>query len=175
MSEPLPVDVEIDPRSGAWAVHGVQMVLVPRHLITGVLAAAEQQVGFADARGVADAAGYAAAHEWCARQAVYHSLHGDALVHHYVEQLSGRGWGRFSVVALDLDSRYIDVRVDNSALADRGDGADGPTCYPFASWLAGAVDYAAGRPTEGCSAGGVEEAQCINAGASHCRLVSRSR
>lgn len=169
MPAPLPVAVDVDGTSGRWAVDGVPMILVPQHLITGVLTTAEQHAGTSGTAGALRTAGRLAARRWCEHQADHCDLSGADLVLHYLEQLGRRGWGRFTVLELDLATSHLDVRVDHSAFATRQLAAPATgACYPFASWLEGAVAYAGNRSADLR----VTENQCVAAGADHCRFRS---
>src|SRR5690606_7997797 len=96
---------------------------------------------------------------------------GADLVRHYLEQLSRRGWGRFTVVELDLATGLVDVRVDDSAFAAR-DGEATNACHPFEGWLEGAVHYAADPTAPAGAVRPVREDRCVAAGADHCRFRS---
>lgn len=171
MPAPLPVAVAVDETTGRWSVDGVPMVLVPQHLLTGVLTTAEEHAGTTSAADVMRAAGRSAARRWCEHQAVHQGLTGGDLVRHYLEQLSLRGWGRFTVLDLDLTSRSVDVRVDHSAFAVRETAAAAKgTCYPFAGWFEGAVEYAADPAAPGWTGQRVTEYRCVADGADHCRF-----
>lgn len=173
MSTPLPVQVDVDQVSGRWVVDGIPMILVPQHLLTGMLTTAERSAGTDRSAGTVHAAGYAAARHWCAQQRDHLGLHGTELVAHYLAQLGHRGWGQFTITTIDLAARTIDVRVDHSAFATRnppmpGNGA----CYPFTGWLDGAVDYAADPSARPDPTPRVAETQCVATGAEHCRFSS---
>lgn len=173
MSTHLPVAVAVDPATGRWSVDGVPMVLVPQHLLTGVLTTAEERAGTAGVVDGVHAAGYLAARQWCEHQAAHLGLAGADLVRHYLDQLSRRGWGRFTVDEIDLAARHVDVRVDHSVFAARRPAASsGGACYPFAAWLEGAVDYAADPTAAPGSGPRVTESECAADGAGHCRFRS---
>lgn len=168
----LPVHVEIDERTGRWSVDGIPMILVPQHLMVNNLAAAETALGARSAAGLVQEPGYRSAQTWCARQRAFHGLDELGVVHHYLDQLGRRGWGRFSIHSLDVAAGEAEVHVEHSALA----GADAPPgltgCYLFCGWLEGALDAA--RAGLGTAPGfRVEETACAGAGAPVCVFSAR--
>lgn len=165
MSSTIPVPVEVDPVSGQWSVDGLPMVLVPRHLITNNLRAVEEQLGYDASAALFRAPGYRSAQQWCEHQAAKHGLEGAAVVRKYLEHMSRRGWGRFTIEDLDLDRGRATVRLEDSALAARAVGRQPSACYMFAGWLEGAVDHVRPRGASGVRA---REVQCRAASAEHC-------
>ncbi|MCQ6247794.1 4-vinyl reductase [Streptomyces malaysiensis] len=165
MSEAIPIPVEVDPVSGQWSVDGLPMILVPRHLITNNLHAVEERIGYDASTTLFRAPGYHSAQQWCAHQAARHGLKGAAVVRHYLEHMSRRGWGRFTIEELDLDRGRARVRLDDSALAARAVGPQRSACYMFAGWLEGAVDHVRPRGATGVRS---REIRCRAAGAEHC-------
>lgn len=170
MTPSLPVPVDVDERTGAWSVDGIPMILAPRHMIVNNLRATEDAVGHDRSAEMLHDAGYRSAQTWCRQQCEYHSLDETAVVHHYLDQLGRRGWGRFAIRSLDLERGEAEIVVTHSSLADADGAAQRPTCYLFRSWLEGALDLAlagAGRPT----GFHVEEAACAGTGASSCTFL----
>ncbi|WP_031466566.1 4-vinyl reductase [Sciscionella sediminilitoris] len=165
MSTEIPVPVTVDPENGRWSVEGIPMVLVPRHMITNNLAAAEERLGHNGSANLIRDAGYRSAQQWCTQQRGFHGFSPDRVVAHYLEQLGNRGWGRFRIE--EHTGERIRVTLRHSALADRTTGNGTGTCYMFAAWLEGAFDFAAaetGRPRWFA----FTETGCRSTGAPHC-------
>ena len=168
MSVSLPVPVRVD--DGRWSVDGIDMVLVPRHLITNNLAAAEQELGRVRAAALIHGSGYRSAQTWCQQQERFHSLGPVAVVRHYLDQLGRRGWGRFRADELDVPTGRARIIVHRSALADHSSPGPHGTCYMFGAWLEGALDYA----TAGLGVPGrfeVRESRCASTGGPHCTFT----
>jgi uncharacterized protein DUF5943 len=167
MTMSLSVEIDVDPVGGRWSVDGVAMVLVPRHLITNNLQAVEERLGQDSAAALFRPSGYRSAQEWCAHQSARTGLHGSGLVRHYLEQMSRRGWGEFTILQLDVVNGSAKVCVDHSALAHREISGNTGGCYMFAGWLEGALDYAR-RGISSAPSLEVREMQCAAAGAGRC-------
>lgn len=166
----LPVTVEVDERTGRWSVDGIPMILVPQHLVLNNLAGAEDALGSRAAADLVHGPGYRSAQTWCERQRAFHGLDEVEVVHHYLDQLGRRGWGRFSLRSLDVLGGEAEVDLEHSALADASSTLAG--CYLFCGWLAGALDAA--RAGLGVSPGfHVRETACVSAGARTCVFSGR--
>jgi hypothetical protein len=163
----LPVPVEVDERSGRWSVDGIPMILAPQHMILNYLAAAESSLGVDAVAALVRAPGHRSAHTWCARARAFHGLDEVAVVHHYLDQLGRRGWGRFTMPTVDVDAGVLEVHLERSALAHADGRAADAGCYVFCGWLEGALDAA--RVARGRDAGFVvRETACAGAGADAC-------
>lgn len=143
----LPVPVEVDHETGRWNVDGLPMVLVPQHLLVNNLDAVERQVGRDESARLFRDAGRRSARHWCAHESARLGLSGAAVVRHYLDRLSCRGWGRFEIDTLDPVRGELRVRVRHSALLP----VTGSTrsvdraCYLFEAWLEGALQYTSGE------------------------------
>src|SRR3712207_3109784 len=173
MTEQLPRPVRIHPETGQWSVDGVPIILVPRHFIVNNQRAVEELLGYEATRDLFREPGARSAREWCAKEAVTHSLSGAAIFHHYMKRLSQRGWAQFSVEHLDAGAGYSRVKVDHSIfVAESGSQERRKVCYMFEGWLEGALGYimmAEGNPQQlKC-----REVQCAAEGRDHCLLEVR--
>lgn len=143
----LPVPVKVDPETGRWSVDGLPMVLVPQHLLVNNLEAVERQVGRDESAQWFRDAGRRSARRWCAHESARLGLSGAAIVRHYLDRLTRRGWGPFEIDTLDPARGELCVRVRHSALLP----VPGSTrsvdraCYLFEAWFEGALQYTSGE------------------------------
>ena len=139
MSE-LPLEVRVDPDTGEWRAGALPMILVPRHFVVNLTRAFHDLGGEAALRE----AGRHSAREWCRAEAAASGARGEAMMRHYLDSLSRRGWGRFYLERLAPEAGEAEVEVRHSAFARAAGRADAPACGMFLGWLEGAVAYAAG-------------------------------
>jgi Domain of unknown function (DUF5943)/V4R domain len=172
MSE-LPVPVMVDPATGAWSVDGQPMLLLPRHFFVFIQQAIERRAGLATAAAIYHDASYDAARLWCEREARTHGLDGVAVFRHYLERMSGRGYGRFTIEAIDEGRGTASIRLDHSAFAaEYGPTAGRKVCAMFPPAFIGALEFVAlqaGSPLQLAA----EETHCAADGAPHCRFEVR--
>lgn len=120
-------------------------------------------------------ASYKSARHWCEKEAHIHGLSGLDLFEHYLDRLSRRGWGRFSLVEADPSTGTADVRLDHSNLVlAQAEACAAKTCYMFSGWFAGMMDWigdSAGKPVRTVCC----ETQCGADGFDHCIFAVRQR
>lgn len=120
-------------------------------------------------------ASYKSARHWCEKEAHIHGLSGLELFEHYLDRLSCRGWGRFSLVEADPSTGTADVRLDHSSFVlAQAEACAAKTCYMFAGWFAGMMDWigdSAGTPVRTVC----RETQCGADGFDHCIFAVRPR
>lgn len=163
------VEIEVDGGTGRWSVDTIPMILVPQHFFLNNHRAVEAALGPERLAEVLRPAGHRSAHYWCEREAAFHGLDGPGVFHHYLRRLSQRGWAQFRVLSLDTEAGTGEVRVDHSCFVDGdGSGPPGKRCYMFASWLEGAMDYAAGRTGEAIGSSGREVFCAAEGERDHC-------
>jgi len=97
-------------------------------------------------RHVLHKAGDKSAYIWCKAQAEQYDIDGIEVVEHYLQRLSVRGWGQFSIRELDLERKRMVIGLKNSiyVLAHEGKGAGKsahPLCYMFEGFFTGAMKY----------------------------------
>lgn len=140
----LPVPVEVDGETGRWSADGLPMVLVPQHLLVNSLDAVERCVGRNMAAELFRDAGRRSAWHWCAHESARLGLSGSAILRHYLERLTSRGWGQFAIDELDIDRGRLRVRVSHSALLPVAGSTRSVdrACYWFEAWLEGALEHA---------------------------------
>lgn len=120
-------------------------------------------------------ASYKSARHWCEKEARALGLSGLELFEHYLDRLSRRGWGRFSLVEADTSIGAADVRLDHSSLVvAQAEACAAKTCYMFSGWFAGMMDWIgdnAGKPVRTVCC----ETQCGGDGFDHCIFAVRPR
>jgi hypothetical protein len=137
------IDIEVDEATGRWSVDALPMILVPQHFFLNNHFAVEAALGAERLEAVLRPAGHRSAFHWCEKEAAFHGLDGVAAFHHYMRRITQRGWGRFDVLALDLDAGTASVRLANSAMVDaERRERKSKACSMFAAWLEGSLDYA---------------------------------
>lgn len=162
------IAIEVDPATGHWITDGVPMIYTPRAFFVNIQKAAEEALGIGGYRERLNLAAYDATYAWCDTQAKLHEIGGITVFHHYLDRLSRRGWGRFSLIEADGASGTARARLDHSALA-AGFGTEGRrVCYMFDGAFAAAMDWVGNsmghRYRSTCS-----EAQCAaEGGHDHC-------
>lgn len=166
------VPIEVDAETGVWSVDAMPMILVPRHFFLNNHTEIEAALGAERYAEILFNAGRKSAWTWCEREAATHELAGVAVFHHYLTRLSQRGWGRFTVQAVDAAAGTARIRVDHSAFV-KGMQASADTgrklCYMFRGWFPGALEYvgsvlgtrrALAAEESYCAAGGLH-AHCV--------------
>lgn len=163
------VPIEVNNDTGVWSVDGMAMILVPRHFFVNNHVAIESALGKRRYSQQLFEAGHKSAYVWCEKEAQTHGLKEIEVFHHYMKRLSQRGWGQFRVESVDAGSGRARVRVEHSVFVLQHEGAPRKTCYMFAGWLCGALEFvAAGIGTAQklfaaetqCAAGGRHE-HCV--------------
>src|SRR5208282_1079196 len=101
-------------------------------------------------------------------------LTGVEVFRHYLARLSQRGYGRFTIAAIDPAAGRAEISLEHSCYAlEYGAAAGRKTCYAFGGMFTGAMGYlaaAAGRAEPRFVA---EETECRAEGAALCRFTVR--
>jgi len=113
--------LEIDDEDARLKLNGQEMILLPRHFFRYILRDVKNALGAEAFRQVFLKAGHDGALTFCRRFREVHQCTPEQAVKGYLAEMSLRGWGRFSIVALELEREYIEVLLQNSALAAEGD------------------------------------------------------
>lgn len=165
------VPIEVNARTGVWSVDAMPMILVPRHFFLNNHAEVEAALGAERYAEILFRAGHKSAYTWCELEAATHGLLGVAVFHHYMKRLSQRGWGRFTVQALNPEAGTGRIRIDHSAFVEgtRAVAAAGrKCCYMFRGWFPGALEYV-GSAIGTRRTLGAQETQCAGDGShDHC-------
>lgn len=166
------VPISIDPATGIWTTDGVPMIYLPRHFFVNYYSAMENALGREKHNALLYAASHRSAYEWSILEAKTHNLRDVAVFHHYLKRLSQRGWGQFTIDAVDLNGPSAQVRVDNSAFALQLGRTGRSECAMFSGSFAGCLEWAtldAGSQVKAIA----EETQCVSQGHDHCRFSVR--
>jgi len=135
------ISIEVDDETGHWSTDGVPMIYTPRAFFVNIQTAVEEAIGIAAYRDRLYRAAYDATRQWCDTQAALHGLSGPAVFRHYLDRLSRRGWGRFSLVEADWEAGAARARLDHSAIAAGLGKAGRRVCYMFDGAFAAAMDW----------------------------------
>lgn len=160
MQPQLPIDV--DPNTGVWTTDALPMLYVPRHFFTNNHVAVEEALGQDAYAEILYKAGYKSAYYWCDKEAPAHGIQGMAVFEHYLNRLSQRGWGLFSIIEADPVNARARIELRHSSFVLQQPEKIGKLCYMFAGWFAGAMDWVNDTTPEGKGAPRAfsKEAQC---------------
>lgn len=139
------VEIDVDQVTGVWTTDGMPMVYMPRHFFLNNHAAVEMLVGRDRYAQQLYAAGEKSTSQWCANVASEHSLDGEAVFRLYLQRISDRGWGKFTLVDFDDDRGMAEIRLDHSLFVLGQPERREYLCYPFAGWFAGGMNWLAGN------------------------------
>jgi len=136
------VEINVDEQTGVWQTDGLPMLYIPRHFMVNVHDAVEAALGRAAYRAVLHDAGHRSAYIWCKAQAQHYTMRGVEVVEHYLQRLSVRGWGQFSLNNLELEPPRLTIGLKNSIyVLARNEPATHPVCYMFEGFFTGAMHY----------------------------------
>jgi predicted hydrocarbon binding protein len=166
----LPVSVVVDSDTGSWSVNGQPMVLVPRHFLVFTQMEFENEIGVEATRRVIEAGTYRAAKTWCRREAARNAMKGPDILQHYLEQVKGRGLGKYEIVSIDLTSGEASIRLFGSIYAaEYGPKTGRATCYMSAASCRGGMEVvmeSLGNSVDLCC----EEISCASDGKKFCEF-----
>ncbi len=164
------VPINVDPATGIWSTDGLPMLYMPRHFFVNYYAAMDRELGRDRHAAVLYAASHKSAVEWATAEATTHGLKDVAVFRHYLSRLSQRGWGGFTIEAVDVHGPTARVRVDNSAFALQLGKTGHCECSMFSGSLAGCLEWAAsdaGVPARVLAT----ETHCVSQGHDHCAFT----
>lgn len=164
------VPIHIDAVTGIWTTDGLPMIYLPRHFFVNYYSAMEHALGREKHDALLYAASYKSAYEWSGPEAKTHGLRDIGVFHHYLRRLSQRGWGQFTIDAVDLAQGIATVRVAHSAFALQLGQTGRRECAMFSGSFAGCLEWAAsdaGAPVHVVA----RETQCASEGHSHCTFT----
>ncbi|MDE1179436.1 DUF5943 domain-containing protein [Paraburkholderia sp.] len=168
MQPQLPI--EVDPETGVWTTDALPMLYVPRHFFTNNHAAVEEALGLDAYAAILYKAGYKSAYFWCDKEAKQHGISGMAVFEHYLNRLSQRGWGQFTIRESDPATAHAQIELRNSSFVLAQPDKAGKLCYMFAGWFAGAMDWVNDTAPDTAKKGPPSfsrEVQCAGAGHAH--------
>jgi predicted hydrocarbon binding protein len=168
------VTIDVEPATGIWRTDGVPMIYLPRHFLVNNHKATEEALGRDAYSTMIRTATDKSAFDWCTIQSQRSSNAPEDVFRLYFERLSQRGWGRFSIESMDVDTGRVSLRLHHSVfvLEEKQTSAQ-MLCYMFEGFVTGALRflYGGGHQT---SAFSCHETQC--AGDLHsdfCRFEAR--
>lgn len=135
--------ISVDSETGVWTTDALPMLYVPRHFFVNNHRAIEDEIGPERYADILYGAGYKSAWHWCEKEAELHGLSGEAVFEHYMQRLSQRGWGQFTIEQLDLPAGRARVRLDHSAFVYQYGKVGYKVDYMFTGWFAGSMDQIA--------------------------------
>ena len=112
--------LELTP-TGSVSLNGLPMVLMPRHFFRYIMREVHKAVGAETFRKIYWQAGFDGAVSFCEAYQSSHDCSPIEAVQGYLDEMSIRGWGHFSIQSLDPHSGCMEVLLSNSALAADGD------------------------------------------------------
>ncbi|ASA54601.1 DUF5943 domain-containing protein [Vibrio gazogenes] len=133
----------VDDETGVWTTDALPMLYVPRHFFVNNHMAIEEEMGAERYAQILYKAGYKSAYYWCEKEAEAHGIEGDDVFEHYMNRLSQRGWGIFTIEHLNIAEGSARVRLDNSAFVYQYGKVNRKVDYMFTGWFAGAIDQIA--------------------------------
>ena len=166
------VPIDVDPTTGIWSTDGLPMIYMPRHFFVNYYSAMERELGHERHAALLYAASHKSAFEWATAEAKTHGLKDIAVFRHYLNRLSQRGWGLFTIDAIDLQGGSASIRVDHSAFALQLGRTGKCECSMFAGSIAGCIDWAARDAGHATTVAVIEE-RCLSQGHSHCVFTAK--
>ncbi len=107
--------------SGSLTVNGLPMVLMPRHFFRYILREVHKAVSAEAFRKIYWQAGFDGAVAFCESYQKSHGCSPLEAVQGYLDEMSIRGWGHFSIESVDPQAGTMEVLLRNSSLASEGD------------------------------------------------------
>jgi hypothetical protein len=133
----------------ALTLNGQAMILLPRHFFRYILREVNSAASPEAYRKILWTAGRDGAVTFCCRFQEVHGCTPDQAVEGYLDEMSLRGWGQFTILRLAPQAGEMEVALRNSALAPEGDLPSGNIIWEGA--MCGAMVFlreATGQPLE---------------------------
>ena len=167
------VPIKVDPDTGIWSTDGLPMIYLPRHFFVNNHLAVEAALGAEAYSQQLYTAGYKSAWEWCESESSTHHLTGLDVFDHYMNRISQRGWGQFTVISFDGNDGTSDIRLEHSVFVEHcGTDTGRNLCYMYSGWFTGSLEWV-GQATNRCYSLNSHEALCAANGAKHCLFKVR--
>jgi Domain of unknown function (DUF5943) len=112
--------LELSP-TGSLTVNGMPMVLMPLHFFRYILREVHKAVSPEVFRKIYWQAGFDGAVAFCASYQQSHGCSPLEAVQGYLDEMSIRGWGHFSIESVDPQAGSMEVLLRDSSLASEGD------------------------------------------------------
>jgi hypothetical protein len=107
--------------TGSLTVNGLPMVLMPRHFFRYIMREVHKAVSPEVFRKIYWQAGFDGAIAFCDSYQKSHGCTPLEAVRGYLDEMSIRGWGHFSIQSVDPQAGTMEVLLRNSSLASEGD------------------------------------------------------
>ena len=167
------VPIKIDPDTGIWSTDGLPMIYMPRHFFVNNHLAIEAALSEEVYAQQLYTAGHKSAWDWCEKESETYHLTGLDVFHHYMNRISQRGWGQFTVMSFDSNSGASDIRLEHSVFVEHcGADAGRNLCYMYSGWFTGALEWV-GQATNQSYSLNSHETLCAANGAEHCLFKVR--
>ncbi|HEY3128740.1 MAG TPA: DUF5943 domain-containing protein [Acidobacteriota bacterium] len=153
-------------------LNGQEMILLPRHFFRYILREVQAVAGTEAFRRIFEKAGHDGAVTFCRRFREVHGCTPEEAVRGYLKEMSLRGWGRFSILRLEPERGYLDVLLQNSALAAEGELPSGHIIWEAS--MAGALGFlrdCMGKPFDKPPTARSEELPSANKVGEGCRII----
>ncbi len=150
---------------------GVPMILTTRKFMATIQETMEEILGRRGAMALMERAAHKAAYEFALSQAKSFGLRGEKILRKYLSIASRRGWGRFDIKSIDLESGKCEVEIRNSYCEEfkRGTESKG---YVWVGAIRGIMAYCLESMNKSMKLSG-RETECIAKGDELCRVVVR--
>jgi|ERR1700728_584174 len=165
------VPLVVDDATGVWSSDGQPMILIPRRFFVFLQMEAEKLFGLEGAQDLYDAASRRGARIWCENEARRSDSSGREIFTRYLNRVSSRGMGRFTLLTLDAAQCAATVEFDQSIfVAEYGPNQGRCVCYSFSAALAGAMDYLRADQSPSDMVPSAREVHCQSNGSALCRF-----
>lgn len=107
--------------TGSLSLNGLPMVLMPRHFFRYIMREVHKAVSAETFRMIYWQAGFDGAVSFCEAYQKSHDCSPIEAVQGYLDEMSIRGWGHFSIQSLDPHAGSMEVMLTDSTLSADGD------------------------------------------------------
>ena len=107
--------------TGSLSLNGLPMVLMPRHFFRYIMREVHKAVSAETFRKIYWQSGFDGAVSFCEAYQKSHGCTPIEAVQGYLDEMSIRGWGHFSIQSVDPQAGCMEVLLSNSTLAADGD------------------------------------------------------
>jgi hypothetical protein len=125
--------------TGSLTLNGLPMLLMPRHFFRYIMREVHKEVGAETFRQIYWHAGFDGAVSFCESYQKSHGCSPLEAVRGYLDEMSIRGWGHFSIQHIDPQAGTMEVLLRNSSLAAEGDIPSGIVAWEGA--MLGSISF----------------------------------
>lgn len=113
--------------------------------------------------------GYKSAYYWCDKESRKQGVNGIEVFQHYINRLSQRGWGQFTLLNIDVKTGQAEIKLEYSSFVLAEPIKPGKLCHMFSGWFSGAMDWVLQKPgSTVCTACAEAEPFCMSKHHQHC-------